>query len=380
MSQNEPKKKTFISETDSKRDIRKKEKSVTKKIMKYFFIGLLALVLFGGLFAWNYILTETRPVDSQQTELVQFEIKQGASVKEISNELQEEGYIRNAKIFNLYLKFKNVSGFKAGVYQVSKSMTLDDLIAELTGKGKDKNQNATKVVVREGEQLTEIAKEVAKSTKYSAEDFMAKVQEDAFLQQLVQKYPKMLTQSYNSGQVKYVLEGYLYPATYEMNDSKTLQMLISEMVAKTDEILSKYYSEIESSKMTLQQVMALASLIEKEGVKLEDRKKISSVFHNRLDQGMMLQTDVSVQYALGEHKETLSLTDLEVDSPYNLYKYNGVGPGPYNSPSEDAIVAALQPDKTDYLYFVADIHTKEIYFAKTYEEHLALKAKYVDKE
>lgn len=380
MSQNEPKKKTFISETDSKRDIRKKEKSVTKKIMKYFFIGLLALVLFGGLFAWNYIRTETQPVDSQQTELVQFEIKQGASVKEISNELQEEGYIRNAKIFNLYLKFKNVSGFKAGVYQVSKSMTLDDLIAELTGKGKDKNQNATKVVVREGEQLTEIAKEVAKSTKYSAEDFMAKVQEDAFLQQLVQKYPKMLTQSYNSGTVKYVLEGYLYPATYEMNDSKTLQMLISEMVAKTDEVLSKYYSEIESSKMTLQQVMALASLIEKEGVKLEDRKKISSVFHNRLDQGMMLQTDVSVQYALGEHKETLSLTDLEVDSPYNLYKYNGVGPGPYNSPSEDAIVAALQPDKTDYLYFVADIHTKEVYFAKTYEEHLALKAKYVDKE
>lgn len=380
MSQNEPKKKTFISETDSKRDIRKKEKSVTKKIMKYFFIGLLALVLFGGLFAWNYIRTETQPVDSQQTELVQFEIKQGASVKEISNELQEEGYIRNAKIFNLYLKFKNVSGFKAGVYQVSKSMTLDDLIAELTGKGKDKNQNVTKVVVREGEQLTEIAKEVAKSTKYSAEDFMAKVQEDAFLQQLVQKYPKMLTQSYNSGQVKYVLEGYLYPATYEMNDSKTLQMLISEMVAKTDEVLSKYYSEIESSKMTLQQVMALASLIEKEGVKLEDRKKISSVFHNRLDQGMMLQTDVSVQYALGEHKETLSLTDLEVDSPYNLYKYNGVGPGPYNSPSEDAIVAALQPDKTDYLYFVADIHTKEVYFAKTYEEHLALKAKYVDKE
>ena len=93
---------------------------------------------------------------------------------------------------------------------------------------------------------------------------------------------------------------------------------------------------------------------------------------------MKLQTDVSVQYALGEHKEALSLEDLEVDSPYNLYQNYGVGPGPYNSPSEDAIVAAMEPEKTDYLYFLADIKTKEIYYAKTYEEHLELKAKYID--
>ena len=187
-----------------------------------------------------------------------------------------------------------------------------------------------------------------------------------------------MTQSYNGYQVKYVLEGYLFPATYDMNDSKTLQMLITEMVAKTDEVMSKYYDKILASDYTLQEIMAMASLIEKEGTKLEDRKKISSVFHNRIKENMKLQTDVSVQYALGEHKEALSLEDLEVDSPYNLYQNYGVGPGPYNSPSEDSIVAALEPEKTDYLYFLADIHTKEIYYAKTYEEHLELKAKYID--
>ena len=378
MSQEEHKKHSLISDTDTKRDIRKKETSIIKKIMKYFMIALLVIVLVGGFFTWNYIKGETQPVDTAQTELVSFEIEQGASVKEVSKALEEEGIIRNSKLFNFYLKFKNVSGFKSGLYHVSKSMTLDEIIAELSGQGKDKDQNATKVLIREGEQLTEIAKEVEKSTKYSAEDFMAKVQDEDFLRYLVQKFPKLLTQSYNGYQVKYVLEGYLFPATYDMNDSKTLQMLITEMVAKTDEVMSKYYDKILASDYTLQEIMALASLIEKEGTKLEDRKKISSVFHNRIKENMKLQTDVSVQYALGEHKEALSLSDLEVDSPYNLYQNYGVGPGPYNSPSEDAIVAAMEPAETDYLYFLADIHTKEIYYAKTYEEHLELKAKYID--
>ena len=378
MSQEEHKKHSLISDTDTKRDIRKKETSIIKKIMKYFMIALLVIVLVGGFFTWNYIKGETQPVDTAQTELVSFEIEQGASVKEVSKALEKEGIIRNSKLFNFYLKFKNVSGFKSGLYHVSKSMTLDEIIAELSGQGKDKDQNATKVLIREGEQLTEIAKEVEKSTKYSAEDFMAKVQDEDFLRYLVQKFPKLLTQSYNGYQVKYVLEGYLFPATYDMNDSKTLQMLITEMVAKTDEVMSKYYDKILASDYTLQEIMAMASLIEKEGSKLEDRKKISSVFHNRIKENMKLQTDVSVQYALGEHKEALSLEDLEVDSPYNLYQNYGVGPGPYNSPSEDSIVAALEPENTEYLYFLADIHTKEIYYAKTYEEHLELKAKYID--
>lgn len=378
MSQEEHKKHSLISDTDTKRDIRKKETSIIKKIMKYFMIALLVIVLVGGFFTWNYIKGETQPVDTAQTELVAFEIEQGASVKEVSKALEKEGIIRNSKLFNFYLKFKNVSGFKSGLYHVSKSMTLDEIIAELSGQGKDKDQNATKVLIREGEQLTEIAKEVEKSTKYSAEDFMAKVQDEDFLRYLVQKFPKLLTQSYNGYQVKYVLEGYLFPATYDMNDSKTLQMLITEMVAKTDEVMSKYYDKILASDYTLQEIMAMASLIEKEGTKLEDRKKISSVFHNRIKENMKLQTDVSVQYALGEHKEALSLEDLEVDSPYNLYQNYGVGPGPYNSPSEDAIVAAMEPAETDYLYFLADIKTKEIYYAKTYEEHLELKAKYID--
>ena len=190
MSQNEHKKYSLISETDSKRDIRKKETSIIKKIMKYFMIALLAIVFIGGIFTWNYISGEVKPVDSEQTELVEFEINQGETVKDVANHLKEKEFIRNSKFFTFYLKFKNVAGFKAGSYQVSKSMTLDDIIEELSGKGKEKNLNATKVVIREGEKLSDISKEVAKSTKYSAEDFMAKVQDTGFIELLVQKYPK----------------------------------------------------------------------------------------------------------------------------------------------------------------------------------------------
>ena len=107
MSQEEHKKHSLISDTDTKRDIRKKETSIIKKIMKYFMIALLLIVIIGGFFTWNYIKSETQPVDTAQTELVAFEIEQGASVKEVSKALEEEGIIRNSKLFNFYLKFKS---------------------------------------------------------------------------------------------------------------------------------------------------------------------------------------------------------------------------------------------------------------------------------
>ena len=102
MSQEEHKKHSLISDTDTKRDIRKKETSIIKKIMRYFMIALLLMVIIGGFFTWNYIKSETQPVDTAQTELVSFEIEQGASVKEVSKALEKEGIIRNSKLFNFY--------------------------------------------------------------------------------------------------------------------------------------------------------------------------------------------------------------------------------------------------------------------------------------
>lgn len=380
MSQKDRFKAGFSYENDEIRAIRKKESKITRNIVRLFALILTVVILGGGAYGYYYISNALKPVDTKQTQTVEVEIPAGSSVKQISKILEDNKLIRNSKIFNFYIKFKNVAGFKAGFYQLSPSMDIDQILGELADGGKDKSANVAKVVVREGETLTGIAEEVEKSTKYSKEDFMNKVQEQGFIDQLVQKFPRLFKDAQKAQNVRYFLEGYLYPATYDADENKTLQMIIEEMVAKTDSVLSKYYAKISQGDYNVHEILTMASLLEKEGYKLEDRQKIASVFYNRIKKNMMLQTDISVLYALGEYKEVVTLKDLEVNSPYNLYKNSGLGPGPFNSPSEEAILAAIDPAQTDYEYFVADIQTKEVYFAKTYEEHLALKAKYVDKE
>lgn len=130
--------------------------------------------------------------------------------------------------------------------------------------------------------------------------------------------------------------------------------------------------------MTVQEVLTLASLVEKEGSKEDDRKNIAQVFFNRLAVDMPLQSDISILYALGEHKELVTYEDTQVDSPYNLYVNTGYGPGPFNNPSEQSIKAVLEPTPNNYYYFVADINTQEVYFAETYDEHMRLVEKYVN--
>ena len=380
MSKKERFKTNFMYENEELRAIRKKESKITRNIVRLFAILFAVIVIGGGAYGYYYVSNSLKPVDTKQTQAVEVEIPAGSSVKQIAKILEDNKLIRNAKIFNFYIKFKNVAGFKAGFYQLSPSMDIDQILGQLADGGKDKSANVAKVVVREGETLTGIAEEVEKSTKYSKEDFMNKVQEQGFIDQLVQKFPRLFKDAQKAQNVRYFLEGYLYPATYDADENKTLQMIIEEMVAKTDSILSKYYAKISQGDYNVHEILTMASLVEKEGYKLEDRQKIASVFYNRIKKNMMLQTDISVLYALGEHKEVVTLKDLEVNSPYNLYRNRGMGPGPFNSPSEEAILAAIDPAQTDYEYFVADIQTKEVYFAKTYEEHLALKAKYVDKE
>lgn len=370
----------FDQEPESIRQVRQKESSLARRIIRYVVIIVLALMILGGGGGYYYISHNLTPVDAAQTQTVEIEIPSGASMRDIATILKEKNVIRDARLFNFYTKFKNVAGFRAGFYEVSPSMTPDQILETLALGGSDRSKDVAKILVREGDQLTDIAQEVAAATKYSADEFLAKVQDTDFLTQLAQKYPALLQDAVTAPDVKYVLEGYLFPATYDVDDNQTLQMIIDAMVAKTDEVLQRYYGRIQTSGYSVHQILTMASLVEKEGVTLDDRKKIASVFYNRMAANMMLQTDISVLYALGEHKEVVTLQDLEVDSPYNLYRHEGMGPGPFNSPSEEAIVAALEPAQTDYLYFVADIQTKQVYFARTYEEHLALQQQYVDKE
>ncbi len=329
-------------------------------------IVVVAAVQFGR----NWVL----PVNADDTQLVEVEIPAGTPVSEMGDILEQQGIIRSANSFSLYVRLKGVaSNLQAGVHDLAPSMTLEEVVETLQQGAEE--AGLVKVTVNEGLTVDQIGDVIDKSTRYSKQDFLDLMSNREFLEKLVQQYP-ILTDSYNNANVRYVLEGYLFPATYDMTSEDTLETLVTQMVDKTNEVLSKYQADIDASSYSLQDIMSIASLVEKEGVTTKDRKLIAGVFYNRLQANMPIQSDISVLYALGTHKEVVTYDDLQVDSPYNLYLNTGLPPGPFNSPSEDAIVAALEPTASDYLYFYANIDTGEVFYTNDYEQHLKWQEEY----
>ena len=178
--------------------------------------------------------------------------------------------------------------------------------------------------------------------------------------------------------MKYPLEGYLFPATYDYLAGMTLEDLVTQMVSTMNLEFQAIREDLDNTWLSFHQVLTLASIVEREGITDEDRALIAGVFLNRIDVGMPLQSDITVLYALGEHKELVTLEDLEVDSPYNLYMYTGLAPGPYNSPSMSSIMATIYPTYSEYYYFVADLDTQEIYYSSNIDDHNALVEQYVN--
>ena len=207
---------------------------------------------------------------------------------------------------------------------------------------------------------------------------MDTVQDEEFITNLQSQFPSLLEEVTQLEGLKYTLEGYLFPATYDYFAGMTAQELITEMVSAANLNYQRLVDDLTNTYLSYHEVLSLASIIEREAITEEDRGLVSGVFYNRLEVGMPLQSDVTVLYALGEHREFVTYTDLEVDSPYNLYMYDGLTPGPIGTPSYQAIVAAIYPTWNDYYYFVADIDTQEIYYSSTIEEHDALVEEFVN--
>ena len=366
---------------DQQTDKKKRQNSVAKRIV-WTIVGLLFISLaVTGAFVYTYIDSALKPVDAKSTEYVTVEIPSGSSAKEIGSILEKQGLIKSGQVFNYYTKFKSYANFQSGYYNLQKSMSLDSIAKELQKGGTDTPQPPSlgKLTIPEGYTLDQIAQAVEKSSNkkvsISAKDFLAKAQDEAFITKMVAKYPKLLSglPTKDKG-VKYRLEGYLFPATYHYTADTTVESLINQMLEAMDSNLSKYYDTLSSKNLTVNDVLSVASLVEKEGSTDEDRKNIASVFYNRLNQGMPLQSNIAILYAQGKlgQKTTLAedaAIDTNIDSAFNVYKNPGLMPGPVDSPSLSAIEATINPNKTDYLYFVANTETGTVYYATTYEEH-----------
>lgn len=361
--------------------MKSKEDKMVRKIVTIVVSVLVMCIVVAGISFYFYFKEGLEPLNKNNKSLIQVEIPSGTTSKGIGSILEDKKVIKSGFVFSYYIKKNNLSDFKAGYYQFSPSMTLSE-ISGLLQEGGTADPEAladAKIQVPEGYSVEQIATLIGKKTKFSKDDVLTLLKDEAFFNKMLKKYPQLLTSTSVVSNTRYKLEGYLFPATYNYYKKNSLESLIEQMIKASNNVMEKYYDKITQSKKTVQQTLTLASLVEKEGVTTVDRQKIAQVFYNRMDKDMPLQSDISVLYALGTHKEFLSNKDTQVESPYNLYLNKGYGPGPFNNPSEDAIMAVLNPDiNVSDLYFLADTSTGKVYFAKTYEEHLKLKKQYID--
>ena len=356
------------------------------RIARNIIVLLILILSLAGFFGYRYVSDAVGAKDVKSTKFISVEIPENSGNSYIGQLLESAGVIKSGKVFNYYTKFKNISNLKSGYYNLQPSMTMDEIIEALQKKGSDKPQEPSlgTVLVKEGYTIEQIAKAVevnssAKKGKHSstglkAKDFLKLMKDDVFLTKMKAKYPTLLANLPKDTDAKYVLEGYLFPATYNIHDDTTVESLAEEMLSTMDTYLSPYYATISSSGHNVNEILTLASLVEKEGATDDDRKNIASVFYNRLNSDMALQSNIAVLYALGKLGQETTLKedatiDTNIDSPYNDYVHKGLMPGPVDSPSLSAIEAVINPSSTKYMYFVADVTTGNVYFAESYEEH-----------
>ncbi|WP_045798521.1 endolytic transglycosylase MltG [Streptococcus equinus] len=377
-----------------RRKKRQKTNSLAGKIALCLITAIIIALLATGFFAYRYVDSSIKPLDSSSTEYITVDIPEGSGNKYIGQILEKAGVIKSATVFNYYTKFKNYSNFQSGYYNLQASMDLDE-ICKLLKKGgtpQPEKPSLGKILVTEGYTIKQISEAVTKnsakknaSTPYSSEDFLKVVQDEAFISKMAAKYPKLLSSLPSADQVTYRLEGYLFPATYSYYKETSMEDIVEEMISTMDSYMSQYYDTIAASGKSVNDVLTLASLVEKEGSTDDDRRNIASVFYNRMNNNMPLQSNIAILYAMGKLGEETSLAadasiDTSIDSPYNVYTNTGLMPGPVDSPSLAAIEATVNPASTDYYYFVADVKTGKVYYSENFDDHQANVEKYVNSQ
>lgn len=374
---------------------RKKQDNAAKRIVSVIMSIIVVAVLVTGVTGYMWVKSSLEPVNAKATEAIQVEIPEGSSTLEIGKILVDNKLIKNATIFNYYSKIKSYNNFQSGFYNLKQNMSVDDIAKALQESGTPTAQKeaAGKILIVEGYTLTQIAQAITDNTKtedkndktpFTTEQFMATVTNQDFINRMVATYPKLFASlpAADSG-VIYQLEGYLFPAVYEYSDETTIEELVEQMIAAMDNRLQPYYETIAAKNLTVNEVLTLASLVEKESSTDEDRRNIASVFFNRLNAAMPLQSNIAILYAQGKLGQETTLAedaaiDTSIESPYNIYWTPGLMPGPVDSPSLSAIEAVINANTTDYLYFVADVTTGSVYFTNNIDEHNQNVAKYVN--
>lgn len=310
---------------------------------------------------------------SDSSEEIEVVIESGSSVRSIASLLEEKGLIRDKNFFLIYAKLFDVDNIKASTYKLSPNMGVKKIV-EVLQEGNSYNPDAITITFKEGLNMREIANVISDKTDNSYEDVLAKANDQEYLKTLINDY-WFLTDTILRDGIYYGLEGYLFPNTYEFtNREVSIETIFKAMLDEMDKVLTLYKETIASKGKTVHEILTLASMVEKESAGNTQEnpnasKEIASVFYNRLSLSWPLGSDVTTRYALkiDNNKQALSASDFQYKSPYNTRlqdgTMNGKLPiGPIASASKDSIEASVNPMDTDYLYFIANIVTKETFF------------------
>ena len=293
-------------------------------------------------------------------------------MRKVSNNLVAAGLIHNRSVFKYYCDFAGMGQkIQAGSYKLTRSMTMSEIADQLTTG--DGNHIVRNITLIPGWTVEDFAEKLASDGVVADKNAFLELCKtgDAFMDYY---YIADVKATANASNRRYILEGYLAPNTYEVYITATDEEIMRKLLSQTEAVFpADYQTRATELGMTMDEVVTLASLIEKEA-KAADFTKVSAVFHNRLKQNIKLGSDVTIHYITGVRKMNLTNSDLQIDSPYNTYKYAGLPVGPICNPSAEAITAALYPDETyvaeNYLYFCSkDPESGELYFSKTQAEH-----------
>lgn len=341
-------------------------------------IGVLIVIFLGTAI---YVFTSLKPADPMADPIV-FKIESGTNKIEIVNHLKKSGLIRSKFATLVYVFMHPGLNLQAGNYEISASQSTDAIIEKIADGDIINVVQTVQITFVEGKTFEDYAKLLAKNFDIPEEDLKNKIKDKEYLKELINDY-WFLDESILNDELYYSLEGYLAPDTYEFYKTADANQVIRKLLDQTGDRLEPYKDSIKASGYTVHEILALASIAEKEGNTYEDRTKISQVLFKRLELGKGLGCDVTTYYAVHKSlKEPLYYTDLETKSPYNTSERNKdmagkIPVGPICNPGESSIKAILNPANTDFLYFVADVETGKIYFAKDYNEFLEYKNEYV---
>ncbi|QDI93207.1 endolytic transglycosylase MltG [Salicibibacter halophilus] len=359
----------------------KKQKAMNarmvRRIVFWIVLALVILAIIGLVSGYFYVRAAVSPMDEQDDSEVEVEIPGGSSMRDIGERLEGEDLISDSTFFHYYSRWQNASGLQAGIYELNRSMDLDEILDTMQ-EGPHREAYAISYTVPEGLWLEDIAATISEASPHGIDEVVDVLDNEDYVEGLIEEH-ELLSEEMLDDAIRYPLEGYLFPATYEFLDEEvSVEWMAESMLQQTFDVYEQVAGEADGEHADdLHEVLTLASIVEREAQTEEDRRLIAGVLFNRLDEGMPLEVDPTVAYAQGEHLYMTSLEDIEIDDPFNTYQNDGLPPGPIASPGEDSIRAVFEPEDTEYLFFYARV-TGEVIYSQTYEEHQEVHETYRD--